>query len=48
MNDHSFKETLPWRAYTYGNFERYFFEGGHFFIKDKQLDVLRVINQKLV
>ncbi len=47
MNDNNFKDIQAWREYTKGNFERYLFDGGHFFIKEKQPEVLRVINQIL-
>jgi medium-chain acyl-[acyl-carrier-protein] hydrolase len=47
MNDHRFNNDQAWREYTNGNFERYVFNGGHFFIKDEQPEVLRVINKIL-
>lgn len=39
------EEIQAWRAYTTGNFEHISFPGGHFFIKDHQKDIIKLINQ---
>jgi surfactin synthase thioesterase subunit len=39
------EESLAWKAYTSGKFEHFSFSGEHFFIKDHQRDVLKLINQ---
>ena len=39
------EEILAWSAYTLGKFEHHSFPGEHFFIKDNQKAILRLINQ---
>ncbi|WP_051908604.1 thioesterase II family protein [Candidatus Odyssella acanthamoebae] len=39
------EEILAWSAYTRGKFEHLSFPGQHFFIKDNQKTILKIINQ---
>jgi medium-chain acyl-[acyl-carrier-protein] hydrolase len=39
------EEIQAWRAHTTGKFEHISFPGGHFFIKDHQKNIIKLINQ---
>ncbi|OJX14241.1 MAG: hypothetical protein BGO77_02145 [Caedibacter sp. 37-49] len=39
------EEIQAWKAYTTGKFEHISFLGGHFFLKDHQKDIIKLINQ---
>lgn len=48
VNDPTVKEEEinAWQKYTTGHFESFSFEGGHFFIKNKQDEILKVIENR--
>jgi medium-chain acyl-[acyl-carrier-protein] hydrolase len=39
------KEILAWRAYTRGDFQYRMFEGGHFFIRERESEVLAEVRR---
>ncbi|PXV95880.1 surfactin synthase thioesterase subunit [Lachnotalea glycerini] len=42
------KEFREWSKYTNGNCKIYELEGGHFYLNDREDEILNIINQKLV
>lgn len=48
QDDIEIHQVEAWRAEAGADFDLHWFKGGHFFIKDKEADVLRVMENKLM